>query len=248
MRRRSGGLLAVWAVVVAGAQLQAPELAAQGARLDQVEEHIRNGRLDDARTVLDQWWSSDRATARPSALERGIWLRARLTRDPDAAGYYLRRIVTEFPEGRFAEQAEERLTQLALLMPEDAANPDTRDPDARDRSDTDPDEAEPRPPPTPEPTEVRRATPSASEAGPISVQFGAFRFVSQTDKLAGGIRAAGYEPRVVGLERDDLVRVRVGRFTDRADAQRLLRELEAHGFRGYVVFDAASERDPGGGE
>ena len=56
------------------------------------------------------------------------------------------------------------------------------------------------------------------------------------------LREAGHEPRMVQVPRSDLLRVRIGRFTDRRQAERLVTQLRDQGFDAVVVIDADEEQ------
>lgn len=92
-------------------------------------------------------------------------------------------------------------------------------------------------------TEARPAEPPAP-AGRFAVQLGAFRNQPGVDALMARLREAGHEPRAVLVPANDLVRVRVGRFQDRAEATRLLARIRGHGFDAILVGDADRERRP----
>jgi cell division septation protein DedD len=81
--------------------------------LDRVEELTRQGMTAEAREVLQAWWSSQRSRASRNDLQRGLWLRGRLTTDPAQADLDFRRLVVEYPGGPFSDQALFRLAQLA---------------------------------------------------------------------------------------------------------------------------------------
>jgi cell division septation protein DedD len=101
-------------VVVAAALLLllTPVVAAAQA-LDQVEELVRLGRTNDARTVLQEWWSAERAAAPQRDQQRSLWLRGRLTPDPTLADLDFQRIVVLYPSSPYAPQALLRLAQSA---------------------------------------------------------------------------------------------------------------------------------------
>ena len=90
------------------------------------------------------------------------------------------------------------------------------------------------PPPT------RREEPAAT--GSFAAQTGAFRYQRSVDTLLEKLRDAGYEPRVVRVPRNDLLRVRVGRFATSDEAARVVARLKADGFDAVVVSDADEER------
>ncbi|MDH5760424.1 MAG: SPOR domain-containing protein [Gemmatimonadota bacterium] len=81
--------------------------------LDRVEELIGVGRTQDARTVLMSWWDSSREGAGRRDLQRGFWLRARLTVDPSQASLDYQRLVIQYPGGPYSDAALLRLAQAA---------------------------------------------------------------------------------------------------------------------------------------
>jgi cell division septation protein DedD len=86
---------------------------AAGQALDRVEELVRIGRTEDARTVLLEWWNGARDGAPQRDLQRGLWLRGRLTQDPTLAELDFQRLVVLYPSSPFAPQALLRLAQSA---------------------------------------------------------------------------------------------------------------------------------------
>jgi cell division septation protein DedD len=111
--RRSFSLAGVLSLALSG------PIAAQG--LDRAEELVRLGRAEDARTVLLEWWEADREAASPRDLQRGLWLRARLTPDPLVAELDFQRLVVLYPSSPFAPQALLRLAQSAHAHGDGAA-------------------------------------------------------------------------------------------------------------------------------
>jgi cell division septation protein DedD len=100
-----GTLLALVALIEpAGVRAQA---------LDRVEELVRLGRTEDARTVLQEWWSAERDGAPQRDQQRGLWLRGRLTTDPSLAELDFQRLVVLYPSSPYAPQALLRLAQSA---------------------------------------------------------------------------------------------------------------------------------------
>ncbi|MFW5951680.1 MAG: SPOR domain-containing protein [Gemmatimonadota bacterium] len=81
-------------------------------------------------------------------------------------------------------------------------------------------------------------------AGDWAVQTGAFRYRDGAHALMDRLREAGHSPRLVRVPRNDLLRVRVGRFASSDEAGRLLTRLRDQGFDAVVVNDAAQEREP----
>lgn len=91
-----------------------------------------------------------------------------------------------------------------------------------------------------------RAADSRNEArtGDWAVQSGAFRYTEGAERLVERLREAGYSPRLVRVPRNDLLRVRLGRFTSRDQANALAARLRAGGFDAVAVSDAGQERSP----
>jgi cell division septation protein DedD len=86
----------------------------------------------------------------------------------------------------------------------------------------------------PPPAESAAARPATA----FSVQVAAVRSAAAADELMRSLVASGYEPRVV-REPDGLLKVRVGRFRTRAEAQRLAQDLRRKlGGNPFVVEEA----------
>lgn len=81
--------------------------------LDRSEDLARAGRTEEARAMLLRWWDLARPTASRRDLERGLWLRGRLTVDPAQADLDYRRLAIEYPGGRYSDEALLRLAQSA---------------------------------------------------------------------------------------------------------------------------------------
>ena len=81
----------------------------------------------------------------------------------------------------------------------------------------------------------------AAPAGRYAVQSGAFRTRSGADALMGRLRSAGFQPRLVRVPTNDLMRVRVGGFDAQAEAAALRDRVRAAGFDAVVVDDAPAE-------
>ncbi|TVP73926.1 MAG: hypothetical protein EA352_11505 [Gemmatimonadales bacterium] len=102
------------------------ELWGQAPDLEEVEAAMDSADWALARTLLEEWWdeAEARTSGRPprAAREHALWLRARLSPDPQQAEMDYRRLVVEFPGGRFSDQALLRLAQHAEARqdPEDA--------------------------------------------------------------------------------------------------------------------------------
>jgi len=102
--------------IAAALLLLAPLVAATPAAaqaLDRVEELVRLGRTNDARTVLQEWWTAERDDAPQRDQQRGLWLRGRLTPDPTLAELDFQRLVVLYPSSPYAPQALLRLAQSA---------------------------------------------------------------------------------------------------------------------------------------
>ena len=92
-------ILAVGVAVPVGAQ----------ESLDVVDSLALVGRADEARTVLESWWESQRVRSSRGDRQRGLWLRAILTVDPRMAGLDFQRLVLEYPGGSHSDEAMLRL-------------------------------------------------------------------------------------------------------------------------------------------
>jgi len=88
-------------------------VAAQSPALERVEEFTRLGRAEEARTALLEWWEGARDDASRRDLQRGLWLRGRLTVDPVQAELDFQRLVVLYPSGPFTPEAIFRLAQSA---------------------------------------------------------------------------------------------------------------------------------------
>lgn len=277
--RRAGvvAVLALGLAVVAGTAPGAPALAQESTTtsdtvtLDRVEDLVEAGRTDDARAVLVQWWSDVRPKASSRDTQRGLWLRARLTVDPDQAALDYRRLAVRYPGGPYSAQALSRLaraawasgdsaeaaryvTRLAREYPGNSIGSDAQAWLAAAGS----------PPPPPPPTKKDTvaavpsapATPSTAEAprpagaatgvtgvtgGRYSVQLGAFSSAARARNVQRTAHNKGFEARLVRLPGSRLIHVRVGRFDSGSAARELLKRLEAKGFTAAVVTDANRE-------
>lgn len=89
-------------------------LGAQTApSLDRAEDLAQAGKTEEARGLLLRWWDMVRPTASRRDMERGLWLRGRLTVDPAQADLDYRRLAIEYPGGRYSDEALLRLAQSA---------------------------------------------------------------------------------------------------------------------------------------
>src|SRR5690606_32254931 len=93
---------------------------AQSPTLERIDRLAGAGRVDEARASLVEWWSSERTSGSRVDEQRGLWLRARLTVDPEQAMLDYRRLVLLYPAGPFTDQALLRLAQAAHALGDDA--------------------------------------------------------------------------------------------------------------------------------
>lgn len=115
------GILATATLLTAGVLMAtATPLSGQSA-LEEVERLTRLGRTEEARVALADWWEGDRAEASRGDLQRGLWLRGRLTVDPVQAELDFQRLVVLYPSGRFTPDALLRLAQGSWAMGEEDA-------------------------------------------------------------------------------------------------------------------------------
>jgi cell division septation protein DedD len=96
--------------------------------------------------------------------------------------------------------------------------------------------AEDRPPPV----STRPAEPPATVER-FAVQTAAVRNREGAEALAGRLRRAGFDPRIVTVAGSELHRVRLGRFANTAPAAQLSRQVRQAGFDAVVVTDAHQE-------
>ncbi len=101
------GLLLVGAPGAAGAQT---------SELEQIDQLAREGRANEARAQLLAWWEDGYEGVGRDLQQRALWLRARLTVDPDQAMRDYQRLVVLYPAGTFTDQALFRLAQAAHAL------------------------------------------------------------------------------------------------------------------------------------
>jgi cell division septation protein DedD len=269
MRLLRAALLAC-ALPVAASAAVAPNLQAQDPpSLDRVEELTALGRTEEARELLLVWWDHGRPAASRRDLQRGLWLRGQLTVDPRHAVLDYRRLTVEYPGGPFSARALFRLAQTAWELGDPAtadvhlAQLDRSHPGSptarkarswragRGAPSAVPEGASPAAggpgrPPTRE-TGPRPDVASAADP-PWAVQLGAFLSDDRARTLRERAAAAGYATRLVRVEGSRLLRVRVGRFPAREEAERLLEEIRAGGLEATLVRDVHREVAPDGGQ
>jgi SPOR domain/Tetratricopeptide repeat len=218
-------------------------LRAQTAGLERVEELAREGRTEEARASLLEWWGGARAEASRRDLQRGLWIRGRLTVDPAQAALDFQRLVVEYPGGPFSDAALFRLAQAAHERGDGAraqkylATLERDYPTSPVRRAAEAWFADAGPPPPP-PDELPVA---AAESGRYAVQLGAFSSRDRAERLAARVREAGFDPRLVVVEGSRLVRVRVGRFDSAQAASVFSKQIVDRGFTAAVVRDALDE-------
>ncbi|MGW8266305.1 MAG: SPOR domain-containing protein [Longimicrobiales bacterium] len=228
------------------------------ASLDEVEALMGQGRILEAREVLEAWWEARGSQVGRMERQRSLWLRARLTVDPSLSDLDLRRLVLEFPGGPYSDDALLRLAESADLRgdlrqahtnytallrgyPSSPLVPVAEEWLVRKGPEVQ--ALGPEADPGGVPATARSGT--EEEGGPLSVQVGAFRSLEGARSLSERVRDAGYFPRLVRVQGTDLFRVRVGRFEERGGAESLKRELERAGFEATIVTDAQSEERVG---
>ena len=241
-------------LVVTGAA--GPVLAQSG--LEEVESLTRLGRADEAREALTEWWEGDRAGASRRQLQRGLWLRARLTVDPFQAELDFQRLTVLYPSGQFTPQAVLRLAKSSFAMGDEEEARRyvatlVRDyPRSEARSDGEAwlSAAGPVPPPGDTP---RQAVEEEEDVEPepeeediaavlnYHVQLGAFADEARAFTLYDEVLDAGVDVRVVRVEGSRFVHVRVGRFADREGAVDRLEDLTAAGINAALVRDDRKE-------
>ncbi|MFV2007270.1 MAG: SPOR domain-containing protein [Longimicrobiales bacterium] len=224
--------------------------------LQSVTTLVSQGRSDEARRALIEWWDEERPRASRRDKQRGLWMRARLTVDPALAALDYQRLVVEYPGGPYSDQALYRLAQAA------EAGRDTRgaakhfealaaDYPASRYAATATAWLERNPAAV---AGLRSAEVAAAEEGPrdvrdeapvesggYAVQLGAFSDATGARRIADLAEAEGFSVRVVRVPGSELVRVRVGRFENQEDALGIMRRLRNGGFEVALVTDAAQE-------
>jgi hypothetical protein len=240
---------------------------AQSTDLDRVEELSRVGRIEEARSVLDAWWAGARTEAPARELQRGLWLRGRLTVDPAQAELDYQRLIVLYPSGPYAPQALLRLAQAAHARGEaDVASShvaslvrDYPTSPSRTQAEAWMASAGPVPPradPTVAPPAVTRVSPDSAAAlrpapgrapAPADVvldwfvQFGAFSDEDRAFELQRELVAAGLAARLVRVTGSGFLHVRLGRFGNRDDANRELQDVTRRGFTAAIVRDERAE-------
>ncbi|TVR55369.1 MAG: hypothetical protein EA421_06640 [Gemmatimonadales bacterium] len=235
-------------------------LAGQSTELDAVENHMASGRFPEAREGLEQWWGGESVATREER-QQALWLRARLTVDPELAELDYRRLVVEYPGGPWSDAALMRLAQGAEFRGDDAAARQyleilVRDypasphrVEARDRMvrldaprTTTGQRSERLPAPVPPilPESQEEAPPPA----PYTVQLGAFSSSDNAGALADRARSEGLDVRVTQVEGSPLFRVRMGGFPSRVEAEQAAELPRQLGFEVVLGSDGNREVSP----
>jgi SPOR domain len=212
--------------------------------LDQVEALVEAGRAEDARSALLAWWSEGRSGAPTQDLQRGLWLRARLTVDPTQAALDYRRLAVEYPGGPYSAEALLRLAQASWTSGDSAEAAgelrrlDREYPGSHVRDEARAWLAAAGPPPPPPPA-------STASTGRYAVQLGAFSTEARASTLQQRVQGTGFEARLVRIPGSALVRVRVGHYGSESAADEVRRRLVGLGFTAAVVPDANREEPIG---
>lgn len=219
--------------------------------LDHVENLVEAGRTGDARTALLDWWSHSLPKASRRDVQRGLWLRARLTVDPSQAELDYTRLVVEYPGGPYSAQALLRLAQAAWASGDSAEAvrnvtrlsreyPGSRI-DGEARAWLAGAGPLPRPPPAPprDSTPARAAHPA--KGGRYAIQLGAFASEARARNVQRRAKAAGFDSRLIRVPGNRLIRVRVGRLGSVSAAREMSARLHKLGFKTAIVSDANQE-------
>lgn len=275
MMGRRGDRYLIGGAFLAGLLMTSAFPAAAQSPLEEVERLTRMGRTEEARVALSEWWEGDRSRASRRDLQRGLWLRGRLTVDPGQAELDFQRLAVLYPSGDFTADAILRLAQAAWAMGDEDGARRHLETLERDYPRSDalaqgrawmadagplPDAVE-RPRATSEDRPVSGATPptnrgqpaspagaqpgAAATPGGYSVQLGAFAELGLARSLYDSVRTQGVDARIVRVEGSNFTHVRVGSFVQRASAVELLDELTSMGISAALVRDERPERPIG---
>jgi len=247
-----------WALTIALIHPAAAAAQQRPLTLDNVEDLARMGRTESAREALRRWWDRSSSGASRGDAQRALWLRGRLTLDPDEAALDFRRLVVEYPGGPYSDLALLRLAQAAFAQGDSAQA--ARDvgriaqgyPSSPVRREAEAWLASAGPVPSP-PVRTERVAPpdsssrpAAAAPGPFSVQLGAFADRGRAEALRRRAAEVGLDVRLATLAGSDLVRVRVGRFDSSEEAHATMERVQGLGFSAAVVRDANREDRSGG--
>lgn len=265
--------LAVTCFLVGLLLMGAPAMAgAQTSELERIDELAREGRTNEARSALLAWWEGGYDGVGRDLQQRALWLRARLTMDPEQAMRDYQRLVVLYPAGTFTDQALFRLAQAAHALGDGAQARAHVEALARDHPGStvrraaeawlrDAGDAVP---PVSTGRSVAGEGPGRAEAdvpagaasgraddvgvtaegptGVFSVQLGAFGEEPRARSVFDDAREAGFQARLVRVEGSPLLHVRVGSFDERESAQAMFERLAREGLQAAVVRDERTER------
>lgn len=239
--RRTVGPVAVAALLALAA---AQPAVAQTSRLDAADSLAARGELARARDSLAAWWEEDAAGASREAVQRGLWLRGKLSLDGDEAVDTYRRLIVEYPGGAYTDRALFRLGLAARARGEDREAAGYFRRIVRDHPWSDLRDRAARRLRSPGSSAGSREEGEAPPPAPHAVQLGAFAEAGRARRLAERARDAGLDVRVVRVGGSSLVHVRVGRYRSREAAEEERDAIMAEGFEAAVVSDARRE-EPG---
>ena len=257
-----GGALRALVLAVAIGLSAGPGSAQTG--LEEIDRLTREGSTAAARAALVAWWDAEHDEASRDVQQRALWLRARLTVDPEQAARDYQRLVVLYPGGTFTDQALLRLAQAAHAMGDgrqaqahvEALVRDYPGSPVRSTAESWLEAAGDPPPPAATPSQAAPQrtgeapstgapsgeTPSATTpARYYAVQLGAFGEEDRALGVAAAGRDAGFEVRVVRVEGSPFFHVRVGMFPDRPEALELFNSLARAGVQGALVQDERAE-------
>ncbi len=228
----------------------------QSGALQRIETLISTGQVVAAREELADWWEEGFPTASRQDLQQGLWLRGKLTVDPDIAEVDYTKLVVEFPGGRYSDQALLRLAyashargdlahaleHVRMLLRDYPSSPTRLDAERwLGEFGAEAAAARPEPPPAREEAEGRPRRPTAEATGRYTVQVGAFASSDRARTLAEQIREVGFETRIVQIPESRWIRVRVGRFQTQAQVRELIARLRSLGFDDALANDVEEE-------
>ncbi|MSR22188.1 MAG: hypothetical protein EXR92_01390 [Gemmatimonadetes bacterium] len=169
--------------------------------------------------------------------------------DVSAAQQYLTIFLRDYPESPLRVEARSLMSRLeegpvpdaiAVLIPTLGPGVSSSPPSLP--TDTPP----PAPPPSSRPTiEVSGAAGLDERSGtdPFTLQLGAFFTEGRALSLTLDARVAGLEPRLVRVQGSELLRVRLGRFATREEAEARAEALRELGFQAVISSDRALEEE-----
>jgi cell division septation protein DedD len=233
-----GGVVAVIVLAaVMSLALDPAPISAQSS-LEAVERLTRLGRTEEARAALLEWWDNGRDDAPRRELQRGLWLRGRLTVDPVQAELDFQRLALLYPSGQFTPDAVLRLAQASWAMGDEAEarryletlERDYRRTDAWEQAQEWIADAGPLPPPGDTPTRVIESrdedeTKSATDE------------VAADSTVADPVEADQTTVAIDTAEADPVMNyfVQLGAFADDERALKLYEEVVARGIDVRVV-------------